>query len=191
MAIRRRSPGHVIAWCLHTEEILTLERRAEPDGLVVVCTHDDRRAWVTANQAPCHGGEPVQPVPEARSAIKAIVAGTSLGTMLTQEFIDPRERSMVIQALTYMRVRGHSLVPAQLTVEAIQVRPEVWDTMHGQVAPPLYRSGSMRDVLPVAYSCTLRPRRWHGVVAASKTTRCHERWPLIRTVAPSAGRRSR
>lgn len=31
---RGRSPSAVIAWCLHTEEVLTLERRAELDGLI-------------------------------------------------------------------------------------------------------------------------------------------------------------
>jgi len=59
-------------------------------------------------------------VPEASPAIKAMVDGISLLPVLNQGLIDSRERSMAVQALTYLRNHGHTLVPEQLAVEAIR-----------------------------------------------------------------------
>ena len=49
-----------------------------------------------------------------------MVGGISLLPVLSQGLVDSRERSMAVQALTYMRDHGHALVPEQLAVEAIR-----------------------------------------------------------------------
>lgn len=53
-------------------------------------------------------------------AIKAMVEGISLLSVLNQGLSDSRERAMAAQALTFMHTRGHKLVPAELVVEAIR-----------------------------------------------------------------------
>jgi hypothetical protein len=110
----------VIAWCLNLDEILDLERHSELNGLVAVRGHKNHAPWITAHDAELLGGEPVPHVPEATAAIKAMVHGISLLPVLNQGLIDSRERSMAVQALTYMRLRGHKLIPDQLVVEAIR-----------------------------------------------------------------------
>ena len=112
--------GIVIAWCLHLDEILDLERRSALDGLAAVRGHKSHAPWITAHEAELLGGEPVPPVPEASAAMKAMVEGISLLPVLNQGLTDSRERSMAVQALTYMRDHGHTLVPDQLAVEAIR-----------------------------------------------------------------------
>ncbi|MCZ2849812.1 hypothetical protein [Modestobacter sp. VKM Ac-2978] len=112
--------GIVIAWCLDLDDILGLERRSELSGLVAVRGHESHSPWITAHDAEFLAGEPVPRVPEASAAIKAVVDGISLLPVLNQGLIDPRERSMAVQALTYMRNHGHALVPSQLAVEAIR-----------------------------------------------------------------------
>lgn len=116
----RARTGIAIAWCLHLDEILDLEQRSAIDGLVAVRGHNDHAPWITAHGAEFLGGEPVLSVPEASAAIKAMVDGISLPAVLNQGLIDSRERSMAVQALTYMRDHGHTLVPEQLAVEAIR-----------------------------------------------------------------------
>ena len=49
-----------------------------------------------------------------------MVDGISLLPVLNQGLIDSRERSMAVQALTYMRGHGNTPVPDQLAVEAIR-----------------------------------------------------------------------
>ncbi|SDG04832.1 hypothetical protein SAMN05660662_0142 [Blastococcus aurantiacus] len=112
--------GILIAWCLDLVEILNIERRSELSGLVVVRGHKSHSPWITAHDADLLGGEPVARVPEASPAIKAMVDGISLLPALNQGLIDSRERSMAVQALTYMRSHGHTLFPDQLAVEAIR-----------------------------------------------------------------------
>ncbi len=116
----RARTGVVIAWCLHLDEVLNIERRAELDGLAVVRGSKGHAPWITAHRVEFLGGEPVPPVPEASAPIKAMIEGISLLPVLNQGLIDSRERSMAVQALTYMRDRGHILVPNQLAVEAIR-----------------------------------------------------------------------
>lgn len=116
----RPRTGIVIAWCLHLDEILDLERRSALDGLAAVRGHNNHAPWITAHEAELLGGEPVPSVAEASAAIKAMVDGISLLPVLNQGLIDSRERSMAVQALTYMRDHGHTLVPDQLVVEAIR-----------------------------------------------------------------------
>lgn len=112
--------GIVMAWCLHLDEILDLERGSSIEGIAAVRGHRSHAPWITARQAEFLGGEPVPPVPEASAAIKAMVDGISLLPVLNQGLVDSRERSMAVQALTYMRDHGHTLVPDQLAVEAIR-----------------------------------------------------------------------
>lgn len=116
----RPRSGTVIAWCLHLDEILDLERYADLDGLVAVRAHNSHAPWTTAHDAECLGGKQVASVPEPTDAIKAMVTGLSVMPVLNQGLIDSRERSMAVQALTYMRRRGHKLIPEQLIAEAIR-----------------------------------------------------------------------
>lgn len=116
----RAQAGVLIAWCLRLDEILGLERDSALDGVVAVRGLKSHAPWITAHNAELLGGEPVPPVPEASAAIKAMVDGISLLPVLNQGLIDSRERSSVVQALTYMRDHGHALVPQQLAVEAIR-----------------------------------------------------------------------
>lgn len=112
--------GILIAWCLQLDDILNIERRSELSGVVLVRGHKIHSPWITAHDVEFLGGEPVPRVPEASPAIKAMVGGISLAPVLNQGLIDSRERSMAVQALTYMRSHGHALVPIQLAVEAIR-----------------------------------------------------------------------
>jgi hypothetical protein len=112
--------GIIIAWCLNLDDILNVERRSELSGLVVVRGYENHSPWITAHDAEILGGEPVPRVPEASAGIKAMVDGISLLPVLNQGLIDSRERSMAVQALTYMRNHGHTLIPNQLAVEAIR-----------------------------------------------------------------------
>lgn len=112
--------GTIIAWCLNLHEILDLERRSELGGLVAVRAHYNHAPWITAHDAELLGGEPVPRVPEASAGIKAMVDGISLLPVTNQGLVDSRERSMAVQALTYMRDHGHTLIPDQLAVEAIR-----------------------------------------------------------------------
>ncbi|GAA1124951.1 hypothetical protein [Nocardioides aquiterrae] len=112
--------GTVIAWCLHLDEVLELEERAELDGLVLVRGYKAHAPWITAHAADLLGGDPVAAIPEASAAIKKMVKGISMLPVLNQGLTDSRERSTAVQALTFMRDRGHLLVPEQLAVEAIR-----------------------------------------------------------------------
>ena len=112
--------GTIIAWCLHLDEILDLERRSELDGLVAVRAHQNHAPWITAHDTELLGGESVPRVPEASSSIKAMVEGISQLAVINQGLVDSRERSMAVQALTYMRNHGHTLIPDRLAVEAIR-----------------------------------------------------------------------
>ena len=112
--------GAVIAWCLHLDEILDVESRGRVDHLVVVRALASHAPWITAHAADHVAGEPIERVGEASTAIKAMVEGISLLPVLNQGLSDSRERAMAVQALTFMHMRGHKLVPAQLIVEAIR-----------------------------------------------------------------------
>ena len=112
--------GILIAWCLNLDDILNVERRSELGGLVLVRGHENHSPWITAHEAEILGGEPVPRVPEASPAIKAMVDGISLLAVLNQGLIDSRERSVAVQALTFMRRHGHALIPNELAVEAIR-----------------------------------------------------------------------
>jgi hypothetical protein len=116
----RPRAGIVIAWCLNLNEILDLEHHADLDGLALVRGYKQHAPWITAHAAEFLGGEPVPPISEATDAIKAMVKGISLLPVINQGLTDSRERSMAVQALTYMRDRGHEFIPEQLIVEAIR-----------------------------------------------------------------------
>ena len=116
----RPRTGSVIAWRLHLDEIMDLEGHADLDGLVLVRGHESHAPWITAHDVELIGGEPVAPIPEASAAIKSMVTSISMLPILNQGLTDSRERSTAVQALTFMRDRGHRLVPEQLAVEALR-----------------------------------------------------------------------
>lgn len=116
----RPRSGTVIGWCLNLEEILELEQDAELDALVIVQCHNAHAPWITAHNAELLGGERITPVPEGSPAIKAMVEGISGIAVVNQGLVDSRERSAAAQALTFLRDRGHKLIPEQLVVEAIR-----------------------------------------------------------------------
>ncbi|MEO7372650.1 MAG: hypothetical protein ABIW36_01890, partial [Terrimesophilobacter sp.] len=99
-------------------EVLEIESESSVTGVVVVRAHASHAPWITAHDVECLGGSDIVPVPEAPKAIKAMVEGISLLPVINQGLIDSRERSMAVQALSFMRGRGHALDPKQLIVEA-------------------------------------------------------------------------
>ncbi|MBE1515183.1 hypothetical protein [Nesterenkonia halotolerans] len=115
-----RPRGVVIGWCLNLGEVLEIESKKSVSSIVVVQAHTGHAPWVTAHDVERLGGSEIVPVPEASKAVKAMVAGITSLAVLNQGLIDNRERSMAIQALTFMRDRGHALDPEQLVAEAIQ-----------------------------------------------------------------------
>ncbi|WP_375496540.1 hypothetical protein [uncultured Jatrophihabitans sp.] len=115
-----RPRGTVIAWCLHLDEVLNIERTRDVDAIVLVRAFEQHAPWITAHEAEHLGGEFVPTVPEASPAIKAMVKGISLLPIVNQGLADSRERSMAVQALTYFHDHGHQLNPAQLVTEAIR-----------------------------------------------------------------------
>jgi hypothetical protein len=117
-----RPRGIIIGWCLHLDEVLELERHNDLTGMVLVRAFDQHAPWITAHRAEHIGGDFVAAVDEAEPAIKATVEGLSMIAVRNQGLIDSRERSTVVQALTYLRSRGHELVPEQLATEAIRLQ---------------------------------------------------------------------
>jgi hypothetical protein len=115
-----RPRGTVIAWCLHLDEILDIEHDRDVDAIMLARAFDQHAPWVTAHDAEHIGGEVVPAVPEASAAIKAMVEGISLLSVLNQGLSDSRERSMAVQALTYFHRHGHRLDGAQLITEALR-----------------------------------------------------------------------
>jgi len=112
--------GAVIGWCLGLDEVLDLESESSVTGVVVVRAHASHAPWITAHDVERLGGRGIAPVPESSGAIKAMVEGISLLPVINQGLIDSRERSMAVQALSFMRERGHTLDPKGLVVEAIR-----------------------------------------------------------------------
>lgn len=119
---RFNAPPHgvVIAWCLHLDELLDLEDRNDIDAVVLVRAGVRDAPWITAYEVDHLGGEAVPEVEEASPTIRATVEGLSGGAVLNQGLIDSRERSAAVQALTYLRERGHELDPDQLATEALR-----------------------------------------------------------------------
>jgi len=115
-----RPHGAVIGWCLNLEEVLEIESRSSVSSFVAVQAHASHAPWITAHDVEPLAGSDIARVPEATEAIKAMVEGISLLPVLNQGLSDSRERSMAVQALTFMRARGHELDPKQLIVEAIR-----------------------------------------------------------------------
>jgi len=115
-----RPHGAVIGWCLNLEEVLEIESRSSVTGIVAVQVHASHAPWITAHDVERLAGSDIARVAEASKAIKAMVEGISLLPVLNQGLTDSRERSMAVQALIFMRARGHELDPKQLIVEAIR-----------------------------------------------------------------------
>lgn len=115
-----RPRGTVIAWCLHLDEVLDIEGQNGIDGIVLVRADSRHAPWITARHVDRLGGEAVPAVDEASTAIKAAVQGLSMVAVLNQGLIDSRERSAVVQTLTYLRDHGHKLDPGQLSTEALR-----------------------------------------------------------------------
>lgn len=116
-----RPCGTVIAWCLHLDEILDIERGRDVNAIVLVRAFEQQHApWITAHTADHLGGEVIPHVPEASAAIKAMVEGISLLPVINQGLVDSRERSMAAHALTYLHQRGHRLDEPQLITEALR-----------------------------------------------------------------------
>jgi len=105
---------------LHLDEVLDVESRGQADRLVVVRALASHAPWITAHVAEHLAEETIEPIGEASAAIKTMVEGISLLPVLNQGLSDSRERAMAVQALTFMHMRGHRLVPEQLIVEAIR-----------------------------------------------------------------------
>lgn len=137
--------GAVIGWCLNLEELLEIESRSSATGIVAVQAHASHAPWITAHDIEHVAGEPIPPVPEATKAIKAMVEGISLLPVLSQGLTDSRERSIAVQALTFMRARGHDLDPKQLTVEAIRHGWPGWSPLElADIARDLNRGKRLR-----------------------------------------------
>jgi len=115
-----RPHGAVIGWCLDLDEVLEIESRRSVSSIVAVRAGVSHAPWITAHDVGRLGGNEIAPVPEASEAIKAMVEGISLLPVLNQGLTDGRERSMAVQALSFMRAHGHELNPKQLIVEAIR-----------------------------------------------------------------------
>lgn len=115
-----RPHGAVIGWCLNLGELLEIESRDSVASIVAVQAHASHAPWVTANEVERLAGDEIPAVPEATNAIKAMVEGISMQPVLNHGLSDSRERSTAIQALTFIRARGHELRPQQLIVEAIR-----------------------------------------------------------------------
>lgn len=133
-----RPHGAVIGWCLNLGELLEIESRDSVTSIVAVLAHASHAPWVTAHGVECLAGDDIPPVPEATNAIKAMVEGISMLPILNHGLSDSRERSTAVQALTFMRARGHELRPQQLIVEAIRQR---WPG-----TSPLELAGLARDL---------------------------------------------
>lgn len=112
--------GIVMAWCLSLAEVLEIEHRYDVDGMVLVRALKSHSPWITAHCAEHLGGEVIAPVSEASDAVKAAVSGITWEAIQSQGLVDSRERSDAVQALTYLHDHGHTLVPEQLTTEAIR-----------------------------------------------------------------------
>lgn len=115
-----RPHGFVVAWCLNLEEILEVEHRSKPSGVVAVQTPPSLRPWVTAHNVERVAGDVLDPVEASTPATKALVSGLTRMAVINQGLIDKRERSEAIEALTYFHRHGHRLDPRQLETEAIR-----------------------------------------------------------------------
>ncbi|MFH5208084.1 hypothetical protein [Antrihabitans spumae] len=139
--------GVVVGFCLDLSETLKVERSAV-DGVVVVRAQGPVRfaegvpshaPWVTAFDVECLGGEEIGRVAEVSASLKAAMRGLSYGAIKNQGLVDPRERSMVVQTLTYLRDHGVVLEPDGLMVEALRngwggVGPEALRALAVQLA---------------------------------------------------------
>jgi hypothetical protein len=124
-----RPEGTVIGAFLNLEEVLEVERRADVEGIVVMQAHGPVRyvtsvpshaPWITAFGVEPLTDQQVPPTPEASAPLKAAVKGLWGLAIRNQGLIDRRERSEVVQALTYLRDRGVVLEPDGPMVEALR-----------------------------------------------------------------------
>lgn len=116
----RARTGYVVAWFLTMDELLQLERHGDLHGVVLVGARASHAPWIQAHGAEHLGGDPVAPIEEACEQVKTVIKKLSLMAVLNQGLIDSRERSMVVEALTYMRDHEYLFRPNQLTLEAIR-----------------------------------------------------------------------
>lgn len=124
-----RPEGTVIGVFLNLGEVLEVERRQGIEGIVVMQAHGpvgyaptvpSHAPWITAFGAESLTEQHVPPTPEASGPLKAAVRGLYSIAIRNQGLIDRRERSEVVQALTYLRDRGVKLEPDGLLVEALR-----------------------------------------------------------------------
>lgn len=101
------------------------------NGIVVVPAHGKHRLlsttsghapWITAFDVECLGGNAIAPLTDASPPMKAAVRGLAGLAIGNQGLVDSRERSEVVQALSYFRSRGIELDPDALMVEALRNR---------------------------------------------------------------------
>ena len=123
---RRRT---VIGAFLNLGEVLAVERREDVEGIVVIQAHGPLRyvksapshaPWMTAFGVEPLTEQHVPATPEASAPLKAAVNGLWGLAIRNQGLSDKRERSEVVQALTYLRDRGIRLEPDGLMVEALR-----------------------------------------------------------------------
>lgn len=123
-----RPSGTVIGAFLNLGEVLEVERHGV-DGIVVMQAHGPVRyaasvpshaTWITAFGVRPLTEHEIAPTPEASAPLKAAVEGLHGLAIRNQGLIDNRERSEVVQALTYLRDHGVKLQPDALLVEALR-----------------------------------------------------------------------
>jgi hypothetical protein len=123
-----RPQGTVVGPFLNLGEVLEVERQ-DVDGIVVVQAHGPVRyatsvpshaPWITAFEVEPLTKQTIAPTPEASAPLKSAVKGLCGIAIRNQGLIDRRERSEVVQTLTYLRDHGVSLEPDGLLVEAMR-----------------------------------------------------------------------
>ncbi|MDO3401365.1 hypothetical protein QWI29_15105 [Mycolicibacterium neoaurum] len=121
--------GTVIGTFLNLSEVLELERGDNVNGIVVVPAHGRHKLlptmsghapWITAFDVECLGGDAIAPLADASPPIKAAVKGLTGLAVSNQGLVDNRERSAVVQVLSYFRSRGVEIDPDALMVEALR-----------------------------------------------------------------------
>jgi hypothetical protein len=123
-----RPEGTVIGAFLNVGEVLEVERH-DVDGIVVMQARGPTRyapsvpshaPWITAFAVEPLTEREIAPTPEASAPLKAAVKGLYGMAIRNQGLIDKRERSEVVQTLTYLRDHGVRLQPDGLMVEALR-----------------------------------------------------------------------
>jgi hypothetical protein len=90
--------------------------------------------WITAFEVEPLAEQRVEPTPEASAPLKAVVKGLNGIAIRNQGLLDKRERSEVVQTLTYLRDHGVRAAPRDRSSTCHRQEPEVRQT-HPPRAP--------------------------------------------------------